>query len=130
VGRDDNPVEALIRRGRPMSRDDNPVEALIRHNIQVHDSAHVRFLHNLMAVLITATGVGMTGAGVWLLFSGMLVISGVTMILFGVFLSFWGPYSRRKIREDTARKTAAALYQLEQVKAYQSIHPSSDGFRR
>jgi protein-S-isoprenylcysteine O-methyltransferase Ste14 len=113
-----------------VNREDNPVEALIRHRIEVHDSAHVRFLHDLMAVMITAIGVGMTGAGVWFLFSGMLMVTGVVMVVNGVFLTFWGPYSRRKIREDTARKTAAALYQLEQVKAYQSIHPPSDGFRR
>ncbi|MEU4164970.1 hypothetical protein [Actinoplanes sp. NPDC026670] len=111
-------------------RPDNPVEALMRHNIEVHNSPQVRFLHNLMAVLITATGVFMIGAGLWFLISGMLMMSGVMMIFAGGFLAFWGPYSRRKIREDTARKTAAALYQLEQVKAYQSIHPSSDGFRR
>ncbi|WP_433795596.1 hypothetical protein [Actinoplanes sp. CA-252034] len=101
-----------------MNDDDNPVEALIRHNIEVHDSPQVRFLQNLMAVLITASGVAMIGAGLWFLFSGMLMMSGVMMLFAGAFLTFWGPYSRRKIREDTARKTAAARYQLEQAKSW------------
>jgi hypothetical protein len=111
-------------------RPDNPAEALIRHNIEVQNSPMVRLLHNLMAVLLVVTGVGMMAVGVLFLFSGMLMISGLLMIPFGALLAVGGPFARRHIREATARQTAAALYQLEQMKAHQSIHPSRDGFRR
>jgi hypothetical protein len=98
--------------------DDNPVEALIRHRIEVHSSPKVVFLHDLMAVLLTVTGIGVALTGVFLLFTGGDLMISIMPIAVGAFLAFWGPYARRQIREDTARKSAAALHQLEQAKTW------------
>ncbi|WP_158319360.1 AfsR/SARP family transcriptional regulator [Actinoplanes xinjiangensis] len=117
-GTADRGAGRVRRGGRPVNDDDNPVEALIRHNIEAHDTPQVRFLQNLMTVLLVVSGAGAMAAGVWLLVTGTLMISGVMAILVGAFLIFWGPYSRRQIRADTERKAAAVRYQLDQAKAW------------
>lgn len=98
--------------------DDNPVEALVRHKIEVHSSPQAELLHNMMAVLITLIGVGMVLSGLWQLFGPLGPFPGIMLIMVGAFLAFLGPWGRRQIREDIARKSAAALYQLEQAKLW------------
>lgn len=95
-------------------RTDNPVEALIRHNIEVHNSPQVRFLHDLMFALMVLFGLGFVAVGVLLDLSTMFSILSIGM---GLFLAAWAPFARRQSVADTARKTAAAQWQLEQVKA-------------
>lgn len=96
---------------------DTPVEALIRHNIEVYDSAQARLLRNLMMVLMVAFGAAFLTGGGWLLTQDDSLLFAVLLLVTGAFLVVWGPYSRRQILADQARKAAAAQWQLEQVKA-------------
>jgi hypothetical protein len=66
--------------------DDNPAEALMRHNIEVHNSPQVLFLHNLMFVLMLGFGVVSLVSGVVALITGEG--AGLALAL-GAFLIFW-----------------------------------------
>lgn len=95
---------------------DTPVEALIRHNITVHRSKQVRFLHGLMLVLMVGFGAVFVVLGAMFVAQDWL-LGGLMFILVGVFLMLYGPYARKTIAADTARKTAALEWQLDQAKA-------------